>query len=59
MFCSEWKVVLYVHGITGGSGMRQAFGYFEGSCRQAQGSESSVQTSVTLAECPSKKRVWV
>jgi len=29
-------VVLYVQGITGGSGMQQAFGCFEGSCRRKE-----------------------
>jgi hypothetical protein len=33
---SKWKVVLYVHGITGGSGMQQAFRCFEGSCRRKE-----------------------
>lgn len=33
---SEWKVVLYVHGITGGSGMQQDFRCFEGSCRRKE-----------------------
>jgi hypothetical protein len=26
----DGRSLLYVHGITGGSGMQQAFGYFEG-----------------------------